>query len=203
MDQQREAFFEHNINNLPLKDMEQLLSKYKGNTQAQFPAIKYIYEKKFAFLSMPLTLMQQKEVFRKKPAPTSLPTTIKGKIEPIKPKEEERKRQKTKFGVILEEEIESESEIKIPDEIRETIISALKGKLTLAQTYDEALITELENLPFSEKEPSGNTKWIDSLLQESHNQKHASGTIIPSVAKGPIISEIASPKNTTNVFRNH
>lgn len=60
LQQQREAFYAHNIEDMTPKDLEALVGKYKSKKTPEFPAPELIFEKTFAFLGCTLAEFQKK-----------------------------------------------------------------------------------------------------------------------------------------------
>jgi hypothetical protein len=60
LQQQKEAFYTHHFDILSQKELEQFVARFKPKKTSQFPPPEYIYTKQFAFLSVPLSILQQK-----------------------------------------------------------------------------------------------------------------------------------------------
>ena len=62
LQQQREAFYFHHIDQMTPKDLEQLIGKLKSKKPSQFPPPEYIFSKPFAFLNGALAEIQKKQI---------------------------------------------------------------------------------------------------------------------------------------------
>jgi hypothetical protein len=59
-EQQRDAFYAHHFDTMPLKEFEAYMDKYRPTVPAIFPTPECIYRKKLSFLPEPLIIMQQR-----------------------------------------------------------------------------------------------------------------------------------------------
>eukprot|EP00830_Metopus_es_P015171 TRINITY_DN4286_c0_g1_i1.p2 TRINITY_DN4286_c0_g1~~TRINITY_DN4286_c0_g1_i1.p2 ORF type:complete len:208 (-),score=41.12 TRINITY_DN4286_c0_g1_i1:614-1237(-) len=159
--QQKEAFFYHHFDAMSKAELEVLITPFKSTRASQFPSPETIYYKRFPFLSAPLAYLHKNETECKACHENILKDTVQ-----VEPPSVERKQKvidakgfpriaekRSKFGIALEEFLESEEEeetLIIPAEIEEAIRVAFGS--AHSKTLEEECKLKIERASFSPME---------------------------------------------------
>lgn len=161
--QQKEAFFYHHFDAMSRAELAALITPFKSTRASQFPSPETIYYKKFPFLSAPLAYLHKNETECK--ACQSHENILKDTVQVQPPSVENKQKvidvkgcpriseKRSKFGIALEEFLESEEEeesLIIPAEIEEAIRVAFGS--THSKTLEEECKLKIERASFSPME---------------------------------------------------